>query len=76
MISVMMSGGPLSYNYNFDSIYLHFGRTDAHGSEHIVAGVSFPAEVISLSLSLSLFFPPYEFSLLKFDKFLRSMTAV
>lgn len=44
-VIVTMSGGPLSYRYNFDSIYLHFGRTDVFGSEHVVAGVSFPAEV-------------------------------
>jgi hypothetical protein len=43
--SVTITGGPLSYNYQFDSIYLHFGRTDLHGSEHVVAGTSFPAEV-------------------------------
>ena len=43
--SVSITGGPFSYNYQFDSIYLHFGRTDLHGSEHVVAGVSFPAEV-------------------------------
>lgn len=47
---VTISGGPLSYRYNFDSIYLHFGRTDVFGSEHVVAGVSFPAEVRTFSL--------------------------
>ena len=42
---VSVTGGPFSYTYHMDSIYLHFGRTDLHGSEHVVAGVSFPAEV-------------------------------
>lgn len=42
---VSVTGGPFSYTYHIDSIYLHFGRTDLHGSEHVVAGISFPAEV-------------------------------
>lgn len=47
---VSVTGGPLSYTYHMDSIYLHFGRTDLHGSEHVVAGVSFPAEVCTTFL--------------------------
>ena len=51
---VSITGGPFSYNYHFDSIYLHFGRTDLHGSEHVVAGVAFPAEVSLFLLYSSL----------------------
>lgn len=58
---VTMSGGPLSYRYNFDSIYLHFGRTDVFGSEHVVAGVSFPAEVSFQSFLLLRLHPSYPF---------------
>lgn len=38
-------GGPLSYVYTLDSLYLHFGRTDDTGSEHQIGGFQFPAEV-------------------------------
>lgn len=56
---VSVTGGPFSYTYHIDSIYLHFGRTDLHGSEHVVAGVSFPAEVCThLILPLSFFSAP------------------
>lgn len=42
---ITITGGPLSYTYVFDSIYLHFGRADSLGSEHFMDGISFPAEV-------------------------------
>ncbi|UYV75856.1 CA10 [Cordylochernes scorpioides] len=42
---VNISGGPLSYNYRFQEIHLHYGRTDGRGSEHTLAGRAFPAEV-------------------------------
>lgn len=43
--TVNISGGPLSYSYTFDSVQLHFGRTDSVGSEHTISGLAFPAEV-------------------------------
>lgn len=43
---VNISGGPLSYSYTLNSIYIHFGRDDKQGSEHYIDGVSFPGEVI------------------------------
>jgi hypothetical protein len=43
--TINISGGPLSYSYNFHSLHLHFGRTDSYGSEHSIAGLSFPGEV-------------------------------
>lgn len=43
--TVNITGGPLSYRYRLHEIYLHFGRTDDRGSEHTVAGNTFPAEV-------------------------------
>ncbi|XP_015784735.1 carbonic anhydrase-related protein 10-like [Tetranychus urticae] len=44
-LSVNITGGPLSYSYTFSAIYLHFGRTDNHGSEHSIGGLTFPAEL-------------------------------
>ena len=43
--SVNVTGGPLSYQYRITEISLHFGSISSLGSEHTVAGVSFPAEV-------------------------------
>ncbi|OQR76057.1 carbonic anhydrase-related protein 10-like, partial [Tropilaelaps mercedesae] len=43
--SVNISGGPLSYSYRVYEIQLHFGRTDHQGSEHLLSGFAFPAEV-------------------------------
>lgn len=42
---VNISGGPLSYRYQFHEIHLHFGMDDRTGSEHTVDGHAFPAEV-------------------------------
>ena len=41
----LITGGPLSYNYNVHMIKLHFGRIDQIGSEHTVGGRPFPLEV-------------------------------
>lgn len=42
---VNISGGPLSYRYQFHEVHLHFGLDDRVGSEHTVNGHTFPAEV-------------------------------
>ncbi|KAL8569321.1 hypothetical protein ACOMHN_024269 [Nucella lapillus] len=42
---VNITGGPLSYRYRVDQIKLHFGLADSEGSEHTVAGKSFPVEL-------------------------------
>ena len=42
---VNISGGPLSYSYRVYEVQLHFGRSDRSGSEHLLAGFAFPAEV-------------------------------
>ncbi|KAL3879482.1 hypothetical protein ACJMK2_031778, partial [Sinanodonta woodiana] len=39
------SGGPLSYKYRVQRIKLHFGVADDIGSEHTVAGKTFPIEI-------------------------------
>ncbi|KOX75822.1 Putative carbonic anhydrase-like protein 2 [Melipona quadrifasciata] len=44
---VNISGGPLSYRYQFHEIHLHFGLDDRTGSEHTVDGHAFPAERIT-----------------------------
>jgi len=49
---VNITGGPLSYQYRITEILLHFGSISSLGSEHTIAGLSFPAEVfISSSFS-------------------------
>ncbi|XP_012265017.2 carbonic anhydrase-related protein 10 [Athalia rosae] len=42
---VNISGGPLSYRYQFHEIHLHYGLEDRTGSEHTVDGYAFPAEI-------------------------------
>ncbi|GIY02837.1 alpha-carbonic anhydrase domain-containing protein [Caerostris extrusa] len=43
---VNVSNGPLSYSFRVAEIHLHFGRTDAQGSEHRVGSHAFPAEFL------------------------------
>ncbi|XP_047358161.1 carbonic anhydrase-related protein 10-like isoform X1 [Vespa velutina] len=42
---VNISGGPLSYRYQFHEIHLHFGLEEHIGSEHTIDGHAFPAEL-------------------------------
>ncbi|XP_011307859.1 carbonic anhydrase-related protein 10 [Fopius arisanus] len=42
---VNITGGPLSYRYQFHEIHLHYGMRDDIGSEHAVDGYKFPAEI-------------------------------
>jgi hypothetical protein len=44
-VPVNLTGGPLSYRYQFQEIHIHYGLHDQFGSEHSVEGYSFPAEV-------------------------------
>ncbi|CAG2164349.1 unnamed protein product [Oppiella nova] len=43
--SVVLSSGPLSYQYTLSNITLHFGRENNRGSEHTISGVQFPGEI-------------------------------
>jgi hypothetical protein len=43
--SVNVTGGPLSYRYEWSQMTLHFGLSNQTGSEHTIAGRAFPAEV-------------------------------
>lgn len=43
---INITGGPLSYKYQFHEIHIHYGLHDQFGSEHAINGYSFPAEVI------------------------------
>ena len=45
--SINITGGPLSYKYQFQELQLHFGMRDDFGSEHTINGYAFPAEVIN-----------------------------
>ncbi|KAK8374041.1 hypothetical protein O3P69_020941 [Scylla paramamosain] len=42
---VNITGGPLSYTYTLTHARLHFGARDTQGSEHLVGGKAFPAEL-------------------------------
>lgn len=42
---VNISGGPLSYRYQFEEIYFHYGMEDNRGSEHQIDHHTFPGEV-------------------------------
>lgn len=42
---VILSGGPLSYDYQLFGAMIKFGRNSARGSEHHINGVPFPGEV-------------------------------
>ncbi|XP_063989600.1 carbonic anhydrase-related protein 10 [Diachasmimorpha longicaudata] len=42
---VNITGGPLSYRYQFHEIHLHYGMKNDIGSEHTVDGYNFPAEI-------------------------------
>jgi len=42
---VLLSGGPLSYEYTLANVTLHFGRENNRGSEHTINGMQFVGEL-------------------------------
>ena len=40
-----VSGGPLSYKYQLHELHIRYGLSDVAGSEHLIDGRAFPAEV-------------------------------
>ncbi|CAG9820039.1 unnamed protein product [Phaedon cochleariae] len=42
---INVTGGPLSYKYQFQEIHIHYGLHDQFGSEHSINGYAFPAEL-------------------------------
>ncbi|KAK3923257.1 Carbonic anhydrase-related protein 10 [Frankliniella fusca] len=40
-----VSGGPLAYKYQLHELHVRYGLVDALGSEHLVSGRAFPAEI-------------------------------
>lgn len=48
---INVTGGPLSYKYQFHQIHIHYGLQDETGSEHSINGYAFPAEVRNRSMS-------------------------
>ncbi|PNF43045.1 hypothetical protein B7P43_G05565, partial [Cryptotermes secundus] len=42
---VNISGGPLTYRYQFEEIYIHYGTENHRGSEHKIHGYAFPGEI-------------------------------
>lgn len=47
---INVTGGPLSYKYQFHQIHIHYGLQDETGSEHSINGYAFPAEVRNRSI--------------------------
>lgn len=43
--TVIIRGGPLSYDYTLSHLGIHFGREDDRGSEHTISGIQFPGEL-------------------------------
>lgn len=41
----VLRGGPLTGSYRLRQFHLHWGAADDHGSEHVVDGVKYPAEL-------------------------------
>lgn len=52
---INVTGGPLSYKYQFQEIHVHYGLHDQFGSEHSINGYAFPAEVRKLYPYIPLF---------------------
>lgn len=42
---LVLRGGPLTGTYRLRQFHLHWGAADDHGSEHMVDGVRYAAEV-------------------------------
>jgi len=53
--TINVTGGPLSYKYEFHQMLLHFGLSDEVGSEHTIANKSFPAELQIFSFNTQLY---------------------
>lgn len=52
---LIISKGPLSYNYTLDHIIIHYGSDSAHGSEHLIDGNAYPLEVQLYSFNSQLY---------------------
>ncbi|XP_021954193.2 carbonic anhydrase-related protein 10 [Folsomia candida] len=52
---VNMTGGPLAYRYQFEELYVHYGPEDVVGSEHMIQGISFPAELQLYGFNVELY---------------------
>ena len=54
---VELSGGPLSCKYRLKQFHLHWGSTDARGSEHTIDGKEYSSEVrLSVSNDYMLYY--------------------
>lgn len=42
----VLKGGPLSDSYRLSQFHFHWGSTDEYGSEHLVDGAKYSAEVM------------------------------
>ncbi|XP_050411896.1 carbonic anhydrase-related protein 10 [Patella vulgata] len=50
-----ISDGPLMYNYQVNEIKIHYGRDDERGSEHMVDGATFAAEIQFIAYNIDLY---------------------
>ena len=48
----LLSGGPLNHQYELEQYHCHWGPSDSLGSEHLVDGQSYAAEVGRHNLTL------------------------
>lgn len=55
---INITGGPLSYKYQFQEIHMHYGLHDQFGSEHSINGYAFPAEVNIIHININTRLPP------------------
>ena len=46
---LVLKGGPLPESYRLRQFHFHWGSTDDCGSEHLVDGATFSAEVMQLN---------------------------
>ncbi|CAG7717195.1 unnamed protein product [Allacma fusca] len=54
-VRVNISGGPLTYRYQFEELYIRFGPEDVVGSEHLIQGIAFPAELQLYGFNVELY---------------------
>lgn len=50
-----LEGGPLQHDYQVAQFHLHWGKTNTAGSEHLVDGRSYPAELHIVHYNVDLF---------------------
>ena len=55
-----MKGGPVEHEHKFLQFHLHWGKNDSEGSEHLVDGKSYSAELHIVNWNSQLYTSPAE----------------